>query len=449
MKQADTVRDAAKVLSRDSVTFGNDAKWNDQKAWPFWMPFIPSPFNATADALYNGLGLPGITIPAGAIRDIPIILEQDAAYRLLGAKYTPYRAVPGAALTGTISVSAGGTAVTGVGTAFTTELSVGRNLTWVDDTGAYQSGVVAAIASDLALTLETAVLNATTGLVYFASSFKWYDTVPSRKNTAYADLTGTITIASGGATLAGVGTLFTTELTVGDIIGAVDVSGALHMFQVATITTNILATVTETVTAANEVAAGTVFQLYGNVLPSGGTIQVIPATGRIVGAGTTFSADFSIGDIIYYPDASGVVQSVIVDAIITDLLMKFTQAGASAAAALTVSAVGVSTAAASVLPQNLLRYNALTKFLDVTIILPSQSGRYLYGGLEERVGSGLRERPIPPNNLQGIDDGMGMVRTATLLPNEGNVLVRITNNFSDALIVNGTLFGYKVALPKE
>jgi hypothetical protein len=85
-----TYKDAALVLNRRSVEFGEDMRYQDQKAWPFWYPFIPWPYLNT-DELNGGLGLMGHRVPAGRIVDIPVNLARDAAFRLINLKYTVYR----------------------------------------------------------------------------------------------------------------------------------------------------------------------------------------------------------------------------------------------------------------------------------------------------------------------------------------------------------------------
>lgn len=97
-------------------------------------------------------------------------------------------------LTGTVSLTDGSTSVVGVGTAFTTEVAVG-DLIEVVAGGVRQRRKVVSIASATSLTVD--------------SGF----TIRVR-----SALTGTVAVSSGSPVVVGTGTLFTTEVAVGDKI---------------------------------------------------------------------------------------------------------------------------------------------------------------------------------------------------------------------------------------
>lgn len=446
MRKINLAQAAQEVAGKDSVRFNAYRKYNNQTAWPFWLNFIPFPAKSIAqDLINNGLGEFGLLVPPNTIRDLPIALERDTSYRQLAVKYSPYWQRPGTELTGTITIVAGNPAVVGIGTAFLTETPVGTPIIWVDSAYNYGVGIVAAVTNNTNLTLESAPAVSSTGSVaFFRVLNSWYDTPPNRQVNPYANLTGTISIAAGTANLVGVGTLFLAEINVGDVIRAIDASGADHFFQAATITNNTTATVTETVTAAGAVT-GQNFQLVANVMPSGGTLQVVPAAHAVLGTLTTFTTDFTRGDTLFYPDATGIIKQLILDTIISDTLMKFTGTATAGPVGIT-GAVMVKSGNASPVPINLNHYRPITQFIRVGLFCPSLRGRFQYGGLEYIAQSGLQERRHLISNLQGIDSGMGMLRVDSVQPPQGDVILRFENFWTEPVIMTGSVFGYKIAL---
>jgi hypothetical protein len=109
--------------------------------------------------------------------------------------------------TGTLSVTGTSTAVTGVGTAFLTQLASGMRLK--TSAGIY-FGTVASVADDTHLTLVKGAVST----VSAGSSFRYSDPSIATKYAA----TGTITCTTGSATVTGVGTAFSTEIPVGFIL---------------------------------------------------------------------------------------------------------------------------------------------------------------------------------------------------------------------------------------
>lgn len=81
---------ADRVLSKNAIQFGESPRYNNIKAWPFWIPFIPYPYLDT-DTQNSGLGLFGLNIAAGAILDIPIITDQEVPFYLINIKYTAFK----------------------------------------------------------------------------------------------------------------------------------------------------------------------------------------------------------------------------------------------------------------------------------------------------------------------------------------------------------------------
>jgi hypothetical protein len=518
-------KDVAEILSRSAVTFDTDRRYNNQKAWPFWYPFIPKPYLET-DILNNGLGLQGITVRAGETKEINVRLDRDTIYRQLNVKYTPFRCSLGPQITGTISTTAGDATVTGTGTTFTTAAPKGTHISWLDDAGNIRHGVVDSVTSNTSLELEQPVTTATTDANFFHCLLLWYDTPPMQKRDTYAATTGTIEIAAGGDDIAGSGTDFDPEINVGDVIQVEDADGVLRNFMIATRSNDTTATITETLAAGDPgVPAGSTFTVIATALT--GTITADPANRLITGVGTSFDEEVKRGDTLFFPNTSGVVQAAPASDIASDLLLKTSQpiqassagdniargvgtnqaefktlTGTISAAAAGTAIVGTGTSfttelrpgdriqvvdsdgvlqlfevdtitddtnldvvatidtaaaagstfflAGSILPKNLFRYRPLTDFIRVSYIMKSLRGRYLYGGTQEFLdpsrptNSGLRERPHLISALQGADDGLGMLRTAMLFAYDSVCALRIQNLYTEDIIINGALYGYKV-----
>ena len=105
----------------------------------------------------------------------------------------------------------------------------------------------------------------------------------------------------------------------------------------------------------------------------------------------------------------------------------------------------VATALARV-PRNLFQIRPLYEYLKVSLIITSIDTEYTIGGDQYSPVTGLTTRRQEVNSLQGFKDGLGMLRTPWQVPKNGTVTVRIENRYTSALLVNGTLFGYKVVV---
>lgn len=87
----------------------------------------------------------------------------------------------------------------------------------------------------------------------------------------------------------------------------------------------------------------------------------------------------------------------------------------------------------------------LYHFLRVTVTV-QPNARYLYGGLYTAPNYN-GEIPLDVELLQGYDYGYGQVRTPMLLPKEGQIVFKITNNHATKnMIVGGAAFGLKVRI---
>lgn len=85
--------------------------------------------------------------------------------------------------------------------------------------------------------------------------------------------------------------------------------------------------------------------------------------------------------------------------------------------------------------------------LDVSLYLPSSGSRDVYGGFQrEPIGGVTQEAPIPILDLQGSQDGVGMLKTPYQLTKSATVLIRVRSRCAYPLRVYGHLFGYKITL---
>jgi len=359
------------ALYRRSVQFGDVPRSNEIQKWPFWLPFVPEPvpdntlFPWPSIIANGGLGWP---VLAGRSRDIPILTEQDASYQLVNMKITASRGPA----SGSIGAPANAVAVIGVGTNFLTEYEAGSTIIVVDDNGERRFGVVAAVATNLALTLNAPFgPNAVTaapaaGLAPIARYFRddqWY---------INGNFPGGIRVL--GAAITGVGTAFTQDY-VGRQIIYVDDTGAYNIRRITVVAGPGLATMD---------AAG----------------------GPVAGINL---ASYKLGRL----------------PIITDNY-----------------------------------FRPLETYLRTSLFIQSNGARYYLGGPAELMGAnvtivpsvgaaagGLLERPHQVRSLQGSHDGLGMLYTPIQVSREGMIFVKVHNTHPTLTIrVNGTIFGYKVAV---
>src|SRR5688500_230411 len=128
---------------------------------------------------------------------------------------------PNTQRSGTISVPLGSTTVTGTGTAFLTEVSVGNI---IKTTSNIQIGTVAAIASDTELTLVNPAATARTDILYHVQGVGPADNaiIADTHTVTIADnpvvQTGTVTVNAGGTlTVSDAGTIFSTLIVNGTV----------------------------------------------------------------------------------------------------------------------------------------------------------------------------------------------------------------------------------------
>lgn len=85
--------------------------------------------------------------------------------------------------------------------------------------------------------------------------------------------------------------------------------------------------------------------------------------------------------------------------------------------------------------------------LDVSMYMTSSASRDLYGGFQrEPIGGVTQEAPIPMLDLQGAQDGIGMLKTPFQLTKSATVWIRVKSRSAYPLRVYGHLFGYKITV---
>lgn len=470
MRQANLQKVAQERTDENAVQFDQNIRYSREKVWPFWYGFIPRLF-LNESTFRGGLGPLGWKVLPGETKDIHIKTRRDTAYRLLGVKYTPYICIDDTVdnpLTGTITLVLGSANVVGVGTLFTTEINVGQTLAVADGSGGFLFVDVRSITNNTNLVLDVVAAAASAGAIYSLAFKIWYDRqLPNIKSdlgtpaNSIQNALGTIIVGGGSGAWNGTGTSFDSapdQLILGDILetvldGAVLPDGTIpdgpqFLASVSVITSDILITTRNQTLVGDAITA----KEYRRIADGqAGTVTIVVAgdIGTVTGVGTTFT-NHSVGDVFFYAD---LIENRVMNGritVITDntnIIIEGTDIANTNNAEL--YAIGISFPANPSLPLPTLNflYRPIANLLTVTIILTSLQNRYQLGGTQYRPGSGLLERPENITALQGQDDGMGFIRGAALLPTEATVVIRITNNSAtETIIVNGTLFGYKVSI---
>lgn len=259
------------------------------------------------------------------------------------------------------------------------------------------------------------------------------------------NLSGTITTAIGSPNIVGVGTTFVTDLSIGDYITWLDDGGVRRFGEILTITDNLNIVLTAN---ALSVTTGLTYKKTDYL----GFITTIAGSAAVVGTGTTFTTDLSVGSGIVWTDDNGQVEIGTVFSITDNTNLTLEQPAEIVA---TQSSYDHTTytwysdvLGIPALP-NTHKYIPLTKRVRVGVNFPSLDGRYMYGGIQSYFNGGFAERPRLIASLQGLQDGAGMIRSASLLPHEGSINIKVTNEHTQPIYINGTAFGYKVTLSGE
>jgi hypothetical protein len=205
-------------------------------------------------------------------RDFPILLDSIAQFFFYSVRFQVATEECGAAQAGTISISANGSVVTGLATAFISALRMGQTIWVADDAGTLRFFQIASIASATTMQIKSSAVSAITAQAYgLAQSGQ----IPFQSYNAYGaayaansiqQLSGTFTLTAAANTVAGVGTQFVAELAVGSKFRLVDDTGALQHYVIDTITNATTATIKGlAVNNATAVTASRWFADYGDL----------------------------------------------------------------------------------------------------------------------------------------------------------------------------------------
>lgn len=208
--------------------------------------------------------------------------------------------MPRLPLSGTVSTTAGSAALTGVGTSFTTQLFIGAIIQLVDNGGIRRAYRISAITSDTVATLSRNADSAATAVAYARLH-------PSGQGGGHHNvtLTGDISYLATAQpiNITGRGTLFTTELVVGDKIRVIDNSGTEVFLVIQTITDDLTAVAFgQSGAAATNLAAAKFYTDYSDIsftiIAEGGGGQRVVGQGRVLsnqGSNGGGTAEFAPG----------------------------------------------------------------------------------------------------------------------------------------------------------
>lgn len=192
-----------------------------------------------------------IRIAGGATVEVPINFNAVGTYRQTALRFMVKNEYAGPALTGVLTwtgAAIGSFAYAGVGTRFLSELRVGDYAWFVGDDNEVYEVYVSKVVSDTQFLSTSPVRAAATAQDFGVMLGR---NIPTDWSTGQEDdwtagtvqNTGTVTLTAGANTLAGVGTLFLTELVVGDRIEVTANSGVKMYVLVDTITNDTTATI--------------------------------------------------------------------------------------------------------------------------------------------------------------------------------------------------------------
>lgn len=211
-----------------------------------------------------------------------------------------------------------------------------------------------------------------------------------------------------------------------------------------------------TVYSANEATTGA------------GTLTMVSGSTAVVGVGSNFTTLFpdGIGWLTFIGGSTGLLRTVFVESVTdaTNLVLSSPAPESAAGVAWgrgewiwtiqtqAVPGVDIPNPIASPVPEEIQHFYDLAQQVKVGLRVPSLRDRDIYGGLERQLGLGgfFAENRHRITELQGAEDGVGMLRTALLVGGDSTITVRVENTNTDRIIfINGTTFGYKIALEGE
>ena len=186
--------------------------------------------------------------------------------------------------------------VIGVGTLFTSEIKVNDRITVADETK-----TVTGIASNTTLTTDSN-WSVTSGAIYTVK--------PSSPQTL--DGQGTLSFSLDETTVTGAGTVFTSQLSIGDQLNFADI-----IRTVIKIVSDTEVTVSDTLPFFSTHVPFTITTQPSAPYVGVGAVVALEDSCTVIGMGTTFTADFSQGALIVINEISKSVVSVQSDTVLT------------------------------------------------------------------------------------------------------------------------------------
>ena len=242
---------------------------------------VASDTSLTLTSNYAGSTASGVALAAGlTLSATPTTTCRGTVTGVSGGEAI---SLNGDRLKGTISVTNGSSTVTGAGTAFSSQLSVGSRIAI---NSVFYS--VATITSDTAMTLTKNYA----GLTASALTYFYYVT----------PVQGTLQVTGNSDAIVGTGTAFTTQLVVNDVIY---IKGS--RYTVATITDNTHLTISPKYPNGAPDESGIAYDV--NYILEG-TVAITNGSPTVTGTGTFFQTELKSGDIIYINGVQYTVSSI-------------------------------------------------------------------------------------------------------------------------------------------
>ncbi|MCP4707854.1 MAG: hypothetical protein GY869_04450, partial [Planctomycetes bacterium] len=354
-----------------------------------------------------------IVIVESITNDTNIVLAGPAPTVGTGVAFTKVNA-----LEGSIAIAAGGAAMVGVDTEFVTDLVVGDVIQAIDASGVKRNFIIDTI-TDATNVVISETLGAADPGVTAGTSYR---------KIARAQ-TGQINITAVNRLITGAGSAFTEELKQGDTIFYADATGVCVQCPISDIASDTECKSTQPIVNSGVGVSYALGMLNNraNFTTLTGTIGIVASGTAVVGVGTVFTEELTVGQKFAVTDDDGNNIIVEVATITNDTAIVLRVAIGTTA----VTAGAAFFVAPAMLPKNLFRYRPLTQFLRVSVIMTSLQHRYLYGGLQEFIvptdvtTGGMQERPHLIKSLQGSDSGLGQLRTPAIFGYDSSVKVRV------------------------
>lgn len=427
---------AQAILKRNSVQFDQNIAWNEEDAWPYWYPLIPSPFEET-DVLNNGLGIIGFELEPGEIKDISIKTDRDAPFRFINTKYVINMCTIDCPVAGadTITVTAGNVELVAAGAAFLAT-DVGRKVCWDNDNGIRETGIIAVFTDTTHVDLGVAPIGAAAALTAFEFSSP-----------------GVIMVNAGSTDVGGdTQSTFLTTYAAGQRISYLDDAGLERCGMVLSIADDQNMTLADPaeVDGARTAGASTITTIALNVeIIAAAPSWVAGDVGKLI-SWTNDAGVLVTGEIAAFTDTTHVDLLAAAGSIATAIAFDFQEAAHSPTKWEWWTAIG-GTAPQPQIPitfEDII--TPITRFIKVKLNIPSLKNIDFYGDNQYQSATGLTAHRTPIDTLQGEKNGNPMLKSPdALVPSEGTISYQFENTHTQPIFINAVAFGYKISLEND